>query len=120
MNTSAQNDEGVGTPRKNVCVRVFGVGGPGISVMELTLKDGLPDVGFVAVNTDVQSLAACSAPEKIHLEAPLLRGMGTGGDPDRGRALAEEHLPKLKSLCAGADVVFILAGLGGGAGTGIS
>ena len=67
-----------------------------------------------------QSLAASSAAEKVHLETQLLRGLGTGGDPDRGRALAEEQLPKLKSLCEGADVVFILAGLGGGAGTGIS
>ena len=67
-----------------------------------------------------QSLAASSASEKVHLETQLLRGLGTGGDPDRGRALAEEQLPKLKSLCEGADVVFILAGLGGGAGTGIS
>ena len=77
-------------------------------------------MGFVAVNTDAQSLAASSASEKVHLETQLLRGLGTGGDPDRGRALAEEQLPKLKSLCEGADVVFILAGLGGGAGTGIS
>ena len=110
----------VETPRKNLSVKVFGVGGAGINVMELMLKDGLPGVGFVAVNTDAQSLAASSASEKVHLETQLLRGLGTGGDPDRGRALAEEQLPKLKSLCEGADVVFILAGLGGGAGTGIS
>jgi cell division protein FtsZ len=77
-------------------------------------------VGFVAMNTDAQSLAASSATEKVHLETQPLRGLGTGGDPDRGRALAEEQLPKLKSLCEGANVVFILAGLGGGAGTGIS
>ena len=103
------------TPRKGISVKVFGVGGPGINVMELMLKGGLSGVGFVAVNTDAQSVAASSAAEKLHLEAQLLRGLGTGGDPDRGRALAEEHLPKLKSLCEGADVVFILAGLGGGA-----
>jgi len=120
MNTDAQNDAAVASPRKNVSVKVFGVGGPGINVMELMLKEGPPGVGFVAVNTDAQSLAASSASERLHLEAQLLRGLGTGGDPDRGRALAEEHLPQLKSLCEGSDVVFILAGLGGGAGTGIS
>ena len=120
MNTNAQNDAVVETPKKNISVKVFGVGGAGINVMELMLKSGLPGVGFVAVDTDAQSLAASSASEKVHLETQLLRGLGTGGDPDRGRALAEEQLPKLKSLCEGADVVFILAGLGGGAGTGIS
>jgi cell division protein FtsZ len=120
MMTNAQNDSAVETPRKHLSVKVFGVGGAGINLMELMLKAGLPGVGFVAVNTDAQSLAASSATEKVHLETQLLRGLGTGGDPDRGRALAEEQLPKLKSLCEGTDVVFILAGLGGGAGTGIS
>ena len=57
---------------------------------------------------------------KIHLETKLLRGLGTGGDPERGRALAEEQFSTLKSACDGADVVFIIAGLGGGAGSGIS
>ena len=120
MITNAQNDAVVETARKSISVKVFGVGGAGINVMELMLKESLPGVGFVAVNTDAQSLAASSAAEKVHLETQPLRGLGTGGDPDRGRALAEEQLPKLKSLCEGADAVFILAGLGGGAGTGIS
>jgi len=120
MNTNAQKEAAVDTPKKNISVKVLGVGGAGINVLELMLKSGLPGVSFAPVETDAQSLAASSGPEKLHLETPLLRGLGTGADPDRGRALAEEHLPKLKSLCEGADVVFILAGLGGGAGTGIS
>jgi cell division protein FtsZ len=57
---------------------------------------------------------------KIQLETKLLRGLGTGGDPERGRALAEEQFSTLKTACEGATVVFILAGLGGGAGSGIS
>ena len=119
MDTSAQNDAVLGPPSKSISVKVIGVGGAGIKVMELVRNDDLPGTGFAAVNTDAQSLAACSALEKVHLETQLLRGLGTGGDPDLGRALAEEQLPKLKSLCGGTDVVFILAGLGGGAGTGI-
>ena len=120
MITNAKNDAVVEPARQSISVKVFGVGGAGINVMELMLKDSPPGVDFVAVNTDAQSLAASSAAEKVHLETQPLRGLGTGGDPDRGRALAEEQLPKLKSLCEGADAVFILAGLGGGAGTGIS
>jgi cell division protein FtsZ len=120
MLTNAQNEVVVETPRKSISVKVFGVGGAGINVMELMLKESLPGVGFVAVNTDAQSLAASSATEKVDLETQPLRGLGTGGDPDRGRAVAEEQLPRLKSLCEGSDAVFILAGLGGGAGTGIS
>jgi cell division protein FtsZ len=120
MITTAQNEAVAETPKKSFSLKVIGVGGAGINVMELMLKSAPPGVDFVAINTDAQSLAASSASEKLHLETQLLRGMGTGGDPDRGRELAEQQLPKLKSLCEGADVVFILAGLGGGAGTGIS
>ena len=78
------------------------------------------DAGFAAINTDAVSLAASSATVKIHLETKLLRGLGTGGDPERGRALAEEQFSTLKSACDGANVVLIIAGLGGGAGSGIS
>jgi cell division protein FtsZ len=86
----------------------------------LVLKEGLPGVAFAAVDTDARSLAASVIPEKLHLETPLLRGLGTGGDPERGRAVAEEQLPKLKSMCKGIDVMLLLAGLGGGAGTGVA
>ena len=120
MNTIAQNEVVVEAPEKSFSVKVVGVGGAGINVMELMLKSAPPGVGFAAVSTDARSLAASSASVKVLLETQLLRGLGTGGDPDRGSALAEEQLPKLKSLCEGADMVFILAGLGGGAGTGIS
>ncbi len=57
---------------------------------------------------------------KIHLETKLLRGLGTGGDPERGRAIAEEQFATLKTACEGTDVIFIVAGLGGGAGSGIT
>jgi cell division protein FtsZ len=120
MTNNSPNGAGVETSIKNISIKVFGVGGAGINVLELMLKERLPGVGFVAVNTDPQSLAASSASDKVQLETQLLRGLGTGGDPDVGRALAEEQLPRLKSLCEGVDVIFILAGLGGGAGTGIS
>jgi cell division protein FtsZ len=119
MNPDSQTPAAVSL-KKSISVKVFGVGTAGVSVMELIILGGLPGVGFVAVNTEPQSLAVSSASEQVSLETKLLRGLGTGGDPERGRALAEEQLPKLKSLCQGADVIFILAGLGGGAGTGIS
>jgi cell division protein FtsZ len=119
MNPDSPTQSAV-TLNKSISVKVFGLGSTGVNVMELMIRSGLSGVGFVAVNTDAQSLAASSASEQVNLETKLLRGLGTGGDPERGRALAEEQLPRLKSLCEGADVIFILAGLGGGAGTGVS
>lgn len=106
-------------PKKAVAIKIFGVGTTGVNVSELLLKSGLIGPAFVAVNTDAASLTASSAAEKIHLETPLLRGLGTGGDPERGHAVAEEQSAKFKVLCEGADVVFLVAGLGGGAGTGV-
>jgi cell division protein FtsZ len=106
--------------RTSLSIKVIGIGNAGAGVLELLTHGDLPGVGFVTVNTDPHARAASSAAEPVSLETKLLRGLGTGGDPERGRAVAEEHLPKLKSLCQGADVIFLLAGLGGGAGTGIS
>jgi len=119
MNTSSPSETRA-TPTKNLSVRILGVGNAGGSVLERIIQADLPGAGFVAVNTEPQSLAASLATERVNLETRLLRGLGTGGDPERGRAVAEEQFPKLKSLCQGADVVFLLAGLGGGAGTGIT
>jgi cell division protein FtsZ len=104
----------------NVVIRLFGVGTSGIAVVEHLLANGFAGVECIAVSTDAGSLAASSAPVKLHIENKLLRGLGSGGDPERSRAAAEESAEKLKKLCEGASVVLIAAGLGGGSGTGIS
>ena len=101
-------------------VKIFGVGNAGVSLLAALAVPEFAAAHLIAVNTDAPSLAASAVPVKIQLENKLLRGMGPGGDPDRGRALAEEQFSTLKSACEGANIVFILAGLGGGAGSGIS
>lgn len=105
---------------KMPAIRVFGVGSAGVKVMETLMQLPVSGVMFTAIVTDARSLAASSTIDRVHLETRLLRGLGTGGDPERGRNVAEEHFPRLKSLCEDVDVVFVIAGLGGGAGTGIS
>ncbi|HEX9048093.1 MAG TPA: cell division protein FtsZ [Verrucomicrobiae bacterium] len=101
-------------------VRIFGVGNAGMAILAALDAKEFAAAEFAVVNTDATGLASSPAPVKIHLENKLMRGLGTGGDPERGRALAEEQFSLLKSACDGANVVFILAGLGGGAGSGIS
>jgi len=108
------------TPRKETNCRIFGIGTAGLNVIERLIRGGLSSATFVALNTDPHSLAGSPAAQKLQLETSLLSGLGTGGDPERGRVFAEEHLAKLKSLCEGVEVVFLVAGLGGGAGTGIA
>jgi cell division protein FtsZ len=107
-------------PDSSRTIKIFGVGDAGVTLLGALNSEEFSGANFLAVNADAQSLAASSAPVKIHLETKLLRGLGTGGDPERGRALAEEQFVTLKTTCKGADVVFIVAGLGGGAGSGIS
>lgn len=110
----------VETGKKTLTVKAFGIGTAGTSVLERIIGAEFPAANCVAINTDPQVLAGSSAAERIHLETKRLRGLGTGGDPDRGRALAQEQTDRLKNLCAGADVILLATGLGGGAGTGIS
>jgi cell division protein FtsZ len=103
---------------KKISVKIFGVGSAGGVMLEQMQSGDFAGASYVAINAEFkQPLAGV---EKIHLETKMFRGLGTGGDPDRGRKAAEEHFQKLKDACAGAQVVFILTGLGGGAGTGIS
>jgi cell division protein FtsZ len=101
-------------------IKIIGVGGAGVILADTLNQPEFCGADFAAIDTDAQSLAASSAPIKVHLETKLMRGLGTGGDPERGHALAEEQFATLKSACEGAEVVFIVTGLGGGAGSGIS
>ena len=103
----------------SVSVKIFGVGTAGINILEEIAKAALPGVALAAINTDAKSLAASSATEKISLETKPRAAPARTAIPKRSRAVAEENLPKLKQACEGVDVVFVLAGLGGGAGTGI-
>lgn len=99
-------------------VTIIGVGTAGVMLLEDLARTDCAGARFVAVNTD--DSAPVTLAEPVRLEGKTLRGMGTGGDPERGRELGEQHRERLQALCAGADVVLILAGLGGGTGSGTS
>ena len=120
MKTKASTPVAALEPARTLAVKIFGVGSAGVAMLDTANGADFAGAAFVAVNTDAVSLASSSAPVKIQLETKLLRGLGTGGDPERGRAIAEEQFVTLKTACEGADVVFVVAGLGGGAGSGIS
>jgi hypothetical protein len=78
----------------------------------------LQGVEFWAINTDAQALAHHSAPNKLQIGSQVTRGLGCGGNPELGRHAAQESQEALKKVVAGADLVFITAGMGGGTGTG--
>jgi cell division protein FtsZ len=99
-------------------IRVVGVGGAGINAVNRMLDAGIAQVDFVAVNTDAQQLALADAPVKIHIGEELTQGLGSGANPETGKAAAVEAYDQIKSALRGSDMVFVTAGEGGGTGTG--
>ncbi|MDR7422494.1 MAG: cell division protein FtsZ [Armatimonadota bacterium] len=104
--------------RRYAAIKVVGVGGGGSNAVNRMISAGLRGVEYIAVNTDAQALALSSADKKIHIGAKVTKGLGAGGDPAVGRQAAEESRDELADAVAGADMVFITAGMGGGTGTG--
>lgn len=99
-------------------IRVVGVGGGGGNAVDRMVRARIPAVGFVACNTDVQVLRRSSAETRIRIGDATTGGLGSGGDPEIGRRAAEEDAGRIARAVAGADLVFVTAGLGGGTGSG--
>ena len=99
-------------------ILVVGVGGGGGNAVDRMVDVGLPAVGFVAVNTDAQALRESRAELRVRIGDRVTRGLGSGGDPEIGRRAAQEDAERIGAAVAGADLVFVTAGLGGGTGSG--
>jgi cell division protein FtsZ len=99
-------------------IRVVGVGGGGLNAVNRMIDAGIPEVDFVAVNTDVQQLQTSDASTKIHIGGEITRGLGSGANADLGRQAAEESEDQIKAALRGSDMVFVTAGEGGGTGSG--
>jgi cell division protein FtsZ len=99
-------------------IKVIGVGGAGGNAVGRMIEAGLVGVEFFAVNTDVQALQDSTAHRTLQIGAVRTKGLGSGGNPSVGRAAADEDLVHLREALAGADMVFVTAGMGGGTGTG--
>jgi cell division protein FtsZ len=82
------------------------------------VREEIHGVEFIAVNTDAQALAITEAPVRLQIGEKITRGLGAGGDHNVGQKAAEESRDEIKELVAGADMVFVTAGMGGGTGTG--
>ena len=99
-------------------IKVIGVGGGGGNVVNRMVRSGVTGVDFVVVNTDKQALNVASAEYKIQIGEKLTHGQGAGSDPEVGRKSAEESRSQITKALENTDMVFITAGMGGGAGTG--
>jgi cell division protein FtsZ len=115
--TSTTHKASFSAPTRPV-IKVLGLGGGGCNAVNRMIELGLSGVEFIAANTDHQALRNCLAPVKIHLGPQMTRGLGAGGKPQIGQGAAIESRQEIADALAGADMVFLAAGMGGGTGTG--
>ncbi len=109
------------TTNINAKIIICGVGGAGCNAVDSMISSGdVQGVEFIAINTDSQVLEKSSAPTAITIGKDLTKGLGAGGNPQVGRQAAEDSVEYLNESLAGADMVFVTSGMGGGTGTGAS
>ena len=106
--------------RAVVTIKIIGVGGGGNSVIERIAEGNELDVELIAINTDAKQLAYMeeAGVKALAIGRELTKGLGTGGVADLGEAAAKGDEAKIKEALKGADLVFVTASMGGGAGTG--
>lgn len=96
-------------------IKIIGVGGAGTNAIENMLRQGLSGAECIVANTDVHALARSAVPRKLKLGET---GLGTGANPTAGFAAAKESHKSIYNCLEGAHLLFIVAGMGGGTGTG--
>jgi len=99
-------------------IKVFGVGGAGCNSVTWLFNKGINGAAVYALNTDALHLSITKADDKLLIGKELTRGLGCGGYPAKGREAAKESLMEIKKMTSGADMVFVIAGMGGGSGGG--
>ncbi len=103
---------------QNAIIKVVGVGGGGGNAVEHMVVQSIEGVDFVCANTDAQALTKLSNQTVLQIGSNITKGLGAGANPEIGRQAAMEDRDRIQEVLAGADMVFITAGMGGGTGTG--
>jgi cell division protein FtsZ len=105
-------------PEARRTIRVIGVGGAGANAVDAMRRAGMRGVEYVAINTDLAALNRAKARTKIAIGRSVTRGLGTGGDVGAGQAAAREAAETIGQAVGKSDLVVVVAGLGGGTGSG--
>ena len=106
--------------RAQTKIKVIGVGGAGGNAVKRMIEEGLTDIKFFVVNTDQQALDKHPEATPVQIGANTTQGLGCGANPGIGRRAAEEDRETLNAIVSDADIVFVIAGMGGGTGAGAS
>ena len=105
---------------RNVAIKLVGVGGAGSNAVDRLKMESLERLQLCVINTDSQALSSSPVQDKVLIGMGTTRGLGAGGDPDLGRQAAEDDREKIAAVVKDTDLVFIIAGMGGGTGGGAS
>jgi cell division protein FtsZ len=105
---------------RNVAIKLLGVGGAGSNAVDRLKMESLERLQLAVINTDNQALSSSPVQDKVLIGMGSTRGLGAGGDPELGRQAAEDDREKITKVVKDCDLVFILAGMGGGTGGGAS
>ena len=99
-------------------ITVIGIGGGGGNSVHHMIKSDIQGVEFICANTDSQDLTKIHKAKKIKLGEQFTKGLGAGNDPERGRVATELSIPEIRDALEHTEMLFIIAGMGGGTGTG--
>jgi cell division protein FtsZ len=105
---------------RNIAIKLVGVGGAGSNAVDRLKMENLERLQLVVINTDYQALASSPVQDKVLIGMGVTRGLGAGGDPERGREAAEGDRDKIAAVVKDCDLVFLVTGMGGGTGSGAS
>ena len=105
---------------RGIAIKLVGVGGAGANAVDRLKMENLERLRLAVLNTDHQALASSPVQEKVLLGMTVTRGLGAGGDPERGREAAESDREKIAAVVKDCDLVFLVTGMGGGTGSGAS
>src|SRR5437868_13608701 len=103
---------------RNIAIKLVGVGGAGSNAVDRLKMENLERLQLAVINTDHQALASSPVQDKVLIGMGVTRGLGAGGDPELGREAAEADREKISHVVKGCDLVFLIAGMGGGTGSG--
>ena len=105
---------------RNIAIKLIGVGGAGSNAVDRLKMENLARLQLAVINTDYQALASSPVQDKVLIGMGVTRGLGAGGDPERGREAAEADREKISAVVKDCDLVFLVTGMGGGTGGGAS
>jgi cell division protein FtsZ len=103
---------------RDVGIKLIGVGGGGSNAVDRLKMENLDRLQLAVINTDLKALGTSPVQDKILIGATLTRGLSAGGDPELGCKAAEADADKIAEIVKDTDLVFLVAGLGGGTGSG--